>query len=377
MRPFERFYKKNTSSEKVWAQIFGALAKRWWLSFLLLVCAILSAISLLAPCNCASCGCGAWCKFIKMAPWNKAIWLTGLTALWFTANSVCNTLTDINSLLRNENRITWSQIGKLIAAGIWLIGLVLIIDIKENANLAAAVGIFSAILTWVFQDRVKGVAAFISLRKRHMLNIGDWIKVPKLDVDGEIKRVTLTSVTLSNWDTTISTIPISALQDGHFVNLQNMSMGKTYGRRMLKSFVLDTGCIRPVSENELESIKSGNHGIKEYIPEDELKPGALNAHLFRLYTYHWMMKHPHVSQLPRLIVRWMDPQESGMPLQVYAFITDSNLTAFEWQQSQIIEHILVSLEWFGLRLYQSPSAKDVSKSIIHIDNPEIFKQEGK
>ena len=373
MRPFERFYKKNTSSEKVWAQIFGALAKRWWLTLLLLVCAILSVISLVAPCKCAPCGCGAWCMFIKMAPWNKVIWLTGLTALWFTANSVCNTLTDVNSLLRKENRITWSQIAKLIALGIWLVGVVVIFDIREHPNLATAVGILGAILTWVFQDRVKSVASFISLRKRHLLNIDDWIQVPKLDVDGEIKRVTLTSVTLSNWDTTTSTIPISALQDGHFINLQNMSTGKTYGRKMLKSFILDTGSIRPVSEKELESIKSGNHGIKEYLPEDELKPGALNAHLFRLYTYHWMMKHPHVSQLPRLIVRWMDPQESGMPIQVYAFITDSNLTAFEWQQSQIIEHILASLEWFGLRVYQSPSAHDVSHSSIHIDNPEIIK----
>ena len=372
MRPFERFYKRNTSSENIWAQIFGALAKRWWLTLLLLVCAILSVLSLCAPG-----GSGAWCKFIRMAPWNKVIGLVGLTALLCTAYSVCNTLTDINSLLRKENRITWSQIGKLIALGIWLVGFVLIIDVKQHPNLAMAVGIVGAVLTWVFQDRVKSVAAFISLRKRHLLNIDDWIQVPKLDVNGEIKRVTLTSVTLSNWDTTTSTIPISALQDGHFINLQNMAKGKTYGRRMLKSFIVDTGSIHPVSEEALKAIQSGDHCIKDCIPEEELKPGALNAHLFRLYIYHWLMNHPHISQHPRLIVRWMDPQESGMPLQVYAFITDSSLAAFEWQQSQIIEHILASLAWFGLRLYQSPSAYDVSYSNIHIDNPEIFGQEEK
>ena len=373
MSPFERFYKKSTSSEKIGAQILGALAKHWWLTLFLLVFAILSAIALFVPDNCVPGGWGVWVKFIKTAPWNRIICFIGLTALLFTTYSVCNTLTDINSLLRNEDRITWSQIGRLIAVGIWLLGFVLIIDIKKNANLATVVGFFGAILTWAFQDRVKGVATFISLRKRHLLNIDDWIKIPKLDVDGIVQRVTLTSVTLTNWDTTTSTIPINALQDGHFINLQNMAKGKTYGRRMLKSFILDTGSIHPVSEEALKAIQSGDHSVKDFIPEEELKPGALNAHLFRLYIYHWLMKHPYVSHLPRLIVRWMDPLESGMPLQVYAFIMDDNLAGFEWHQSQIIEHILASMEWFGLRLYQSASATDVNYTSIHIDNPEIFK----
>ena len=101
------------------------------------------------------------------------------------------------------------------------------------------------------------------------------------------------------------------------------------------------------------------------------------------------MNHKHISQQPRLIVRWMDQKDSGMPLQVYAFIVDSNIAAFEWQQSQIIEHIIKSMGWFGLRLYQSPSAFDVSNSNIYLAkesatyyqkilvNPEHTQEEGK
>ena len=77
-----------------------------------------------------------------------------------------------------------------------------------------------------------------------------------------------------------------------------------------------------------------------------------------------------------MIVRWLEQVESGMPLQVYAFLTDCTLPAFEWQQSQIIEHILVSLEWFGLQLYQSPSAYDVSNSNVHLtDRPATYRKE--
>ena len=89
------------------------------------------------------------------------------------------------------------------------------------------------------------------------------------------------------------------------------------------------------------------------------------------------MNNPRISHRPNLIIRWMDQKDSGMTLQVYAFITESDFSTFEWIQSEIIEHIITSMEWFGLRLYQSPSAYDVSNSNIHIDNPEIVMKEEK
>jgi len=72
----------------------------------------------------------------------------------------------------------------------------------------------------------------------------------------------------------------------------------------------------------------------------------------------------------------MEQVEYGMPLQVYAFITDTVLPSFEWRQSQIIEHILMSIDWFGLRLYQSPSSYDVSNSNIHLtDKAATYRKE--
>ena len=49
-----------------------------------------------------------------------------------------------------------------------------------------------------------------------------------------------------------------------------------------------------------------------------------------------------------------------------AIITDSSLAPFEWQQSQIIEHIIEALAWFNLQLYQSTSGYDASNSNITI-----------
>lgn len=378
MNILEKSYKKNISSESPWRQAWGAVAKHFWLLIVLIVFVVLSCFSICKPCDCSHCCCGTWCTLIKMPPANKIIWLITITLFLIIFIGACNAVSDASHLLRKERRITLSQIWKLAAIGIWIVLFVLIFDIQNNAKVAAAVGIIGVVLGWIFQDKVKGVIAFITLRRNRLLNIGDWIRVPAKDVDGEIKKISLTTVTLSNWDTTTSTIPISMLQSEHFINLQKMSDGKTYGRKMLKTFILDTGWIHPISEDEAAGYLSADHGILDYLPKEEIKPGVLNAHLYRLYLYHWLMNHPHISQLPRLIVRWMDQESSGMTLQVYGFITDANVTAFEWQQSQIVEHIITSMDWFGLRLYQSPSAYDVSYSNIRIiDGPESDKKEDK
>ena len=60
------------------------------------------------------------------------------------------------------------------------------------------------------------------------------------------------------------------------------------------------------------------------------------------------------------MVRWLEQKETGLPLQIYGFIMEGGVLAYEWQQSQIIEHIVEALNWFGLQLYQRPSSHDVS-----------------
>ena len=66
------------------------------------------------------------------------------------------------------------------------------------------------------------------------------------------------------------------------------------------------------------------------------------------------------------MVRWLEQKESGLPLQIYGFIMEGGVMAFEWQQSQIIEHIIEALDWFGLQLYQSPSSYDVGDVNNHL-----------
>ena len=368
MNILNKLSKKNLASERLWRQIFGALvqwqSKLLW-AFVLLIAPVSIGLALIIPP-------GDWIHGLEFLCLNLVILLTFKT---------CRRLIDVFNLRKEYTCVTWSYITILVGIGLWIIGFVLIFNIKDNPRVATAIGVVGTLLSWIFQDKIKGVVAFLHLRSHNLLKIGDWLMVDKLGVDGEVQQMTLTSVTVYNWDTTTSTIPISALQTEHFRNLQNMMEGRTYGRRMLKTFVLDTGWFRVLSREEIEKLKeriqsgketntASNDEIRDFLSKnlslDEINEGVTNAQLFRLYIYHWLMNHKHISQHPRLIVRWMDHKEGGMELQVYAFIVDSSLAAFEWEQSKIIEHIIKSLDWLGLRLYQSPSAYDVSNSNVYL-----------
>lgn len=300
----------------------------------------------------------SYCEGEHVARWQQFL---ALTLFVVSVVGVCASLTNIFSLHKKESGITWCQIIILAVICLWILGVIWIFNIQSSSNNTIVFGVVGGLLTLVFQDKIRGVVTFIHLRVNNLLNIGDWIQVPKFNLDGEVRKVTLTTVTVYNWDTTTSTIPISALHADHFINLQNMSEGKTYGWRMLQSYIIDTDSFKDITKEEADVLTSEefnkSHNILEFLPKEEIKEGAFNAALYRVYLYHWMMKNPVISQQPRLIVRWNEQgAEGGLPLQVYVFIITDSVDDYEWQMSLITEHVAESLEWFGLRLYQRTSS---------------------
>lgn len=361
MNKYIDFQKKNLSSNKTWRQILGALLEWKPISFLAFILFTLVLAALLYGFHQAD-----TCSILELFGLNLIVWLTVKT---------CNRLLDLFNLLRKETAITWSYIIILLAFGGWIIGFLLIFKIQNDGRVAAAVAAIGAVISLIYKDKITGVFAFFHLRMHHFLNIGDWIKIPDKNVDGEVQKFTLTSVQINNWDTTTSIIPISMLQSEHFINLKNMMDGKTYGRKMLKTFVFDTSWFCPLTKENIRAIEK-KHNINLHLKDEEIGDSILNAKVYRLYLYHWLMNNEHVSQQPRLIVSWLEQKESGMPLQVYAFITDSSLASFEWQQSQIIEHIIESASWFNMQLFQEASAFDVSNNNIFLTKkPAEYRKE--
>ena len=282
---------------------------------------------------------------------------------------VITNLNKLYSLRKQESRITISQIILLAIFGICLTSIVFALGIKKDDNSFIIVSTFGAVLGWIFQDTIKSVAAFFYLRANGLLKIGDWIEVKSHSINGIVRSITLTTVQIENWDTTTSAFPVYILHAEHFKNNQRMLAGKTHGRQMARTFIIDTGWIHPLSDEEAIYLRN-NLNTDVCFKLSAIKKGELNIHAFRRYLYHWLMQHTHVCQQPRLFVTWKEQTKEGLPLHIHIFINDTKWEAFEWQQSEITEHVIQSLEMFNLQLYQSPSGYDASNSNIHLTEVE-------
>lgn len=301
------------------------------------------------------------------------IYKTGVIAvsciLFGIATYVITNLNKLYSLRKQEMRVTISQIILLAIFGICLISIVFALGIKKDDNSFIIISTFGAVLGWIFQDTIKSVAAFFYLRANGLLKIGDWIEVKSHGINGIVRSITLTTVQIENWDTTTSAFPVYILHAEHFKNNQRMLDGKTHGRQMAKTFIIDTGWIHTLSHKEAYYLRT-NLDTDESFKQSAIIPGELNIHTFRRYLYHWLMQNPHVCQQPRLFVTWKEQMHEGLPLHIHIFINDTKWEAFEWHQSEITEHVIQSLEMFNLQLYQSPSGYDTSNSNIHLTKTE-------
>lgn len=329
------------SSQHTFCQILGALVHDKWQIFTAIVAAGL-AVSLFFAC----------CRFTAMAL---------CLAVFLMVFGVVHVLTPLFCLRREEHKVTIAQTVLLLAFGLLVIAFILVFHIEKEGSALIVVGVIGTVLSWVFKDTIKSVAAFFYLRASDLIHIGDWIEVRSHGIDGTIRTISLTTVTVENWDTTTSSFPTYILNSTEFKNSQKMSDGRTHGRRMIRTFTFDTGWFRTIDDAEAERLREiiARDG-RCLLMEDEIVKGALNIELFRKYLYHWLMKDEKISHKPSLLVRWMDQTGEGLPLQVYAFVTDTSVGPYEWQQSRIIEHVVESVEWFGLRLYQKPSAYNAS-----------------
>ena len=346
-------------------QVLGALLKSHsslacisfvYLAFLYLIPNIVHRISkgvFLPPTN----------VLLKIVVIAMCFMIFGITAY------VISNLNKLYSLRRQETRITVSQIVLLSVFGLCLIVSIYALGIEENSTGSIIVSVFGVVLGWIFQDTIKSVVAFFYLRANHLLKIDDWIEVKQHGIDGILKRISLTTVMIENWDTTTSCFPTYILHAECFKNNQKMLAGRTHGRQMLKTFIIDTGWIHALSQDDVKRLDE-DLNIDTPFKERYIKAGLLNIEVFRYYIYHWLMQCTHVSHEPRLIVRWLEQTNEGMPLQIYAFIIDSSLAPFEWQQSQILEHVIKAMTWFDLRLYQSPSGYDASNSNVYLSSKE-------
>jgi miniconductance mechanosensitive channel len=251
------------------------------------------------------------------------------------------------------------QIGKIITYLVGGIAMISVLIGQSPLALLAGLGAMSAVIMLIFKDSILGFVAGVQLSSNKMLNIGDWITMPKFNTDGTVIDVSLVTVKVRNFDNSVSCIPTYTLVSDSFQNWR--SMGEAGGRRMKRSILIDVATIRFMDNTMFDNLKEKKLLTNE--PELHDKD-ATNLGLFRVYILNYLRNIPNLNQDASLMVRTLQPTENGSPLELYAFYIPPNWAEFEDFQARLFEHILSVLPEYGLKAFQRPSGRDVQMSSV-------------
>ncbi|MCP1997138.1 mechanosensitive ion channel family protein [Flavobacterium sp. HSC-61S13] len=237
-----------------------------------------------------------------------------------------------------------------------------------------SLGAASAILMLVFKDTIMGFVASIQVSSNDMVRVGDWIEMSKFGADGTVTQINLNTVKVQNFDKTITTIPTHLLISDSFKNYRGMQVSG--GRRIKRSINVKISSIRFLEPEEIEELKKiqilapyieqRTAEIEQYNKETHADPSMpvngrkiTNVGLFRAYITRYAERNPGIHKEMTLMVRQLHPTEHGLPIELYMFTNDIVWTNYEMIMSDMFDHLLASIKFFKLEVFELPASDDL------------------
>ncbi|PSW05307.1 mechanosensitive ion channel protein MscS [Photobacterium rosenbergii] len=255
----------------------------------------------------------------------------------------------------------FAEIIKLASFAMMLmIIIVILLEISPMAFISG-IGAMSAIVLLLFKDSILGTVTAVKINVHRLVKKGDWIEVDSYGADGVIKDITLSVITVENWDKTTSIIPTYEILN---VGLKNWRSMTVQGRRIKRDVAIDVNSIKFLDMDKVKALSQvplisdqihdlcAKHQLK--VSGDNISKRCLtNAGLFRLYVEAYLRSRHDINQEMTLMARQLASTAKGVPLEVYCFTKNTDWNHFESVQAEIFEHLYSVLHIFELRAYQN------------------------
>ena len=307
----------------------------------------------------------------------RAAWIYFIVVIVIAVNALLSTIGEsvfTNRKYHDRPIKGFIQISKVI---VYLVATIIVISVltgKSPVYLIGGLGAFAAVLMLISKDSIMGFVGGFLLLENDMVRLGDWIEVPGTSINGNVIDISLTIVKVRNWDNTIATVPPYSLINESFLNWRGMS--ESGGRRISRGYSIKLDSIKPCNENMLGRVRRLNKEFAAYIDKkveqkfkgesrntanpEGLANGTVdtNAGLFRAYADIYLRQHPLIRKDMLIMVRTLEPKESGLPIQFYCFTADTDWSNYESIQAEIMEHFASVMPLFELYPFQSAGARD-------------------
>ncbi len=261
----------------------------------------------------------------------------------------------------------------------WIIGVIIAFSILTGRPLERflyGLGAFSAIFLLIFKDAILGFVASIQVSVNDTVRIGDWITIDKYGANGDVVEINLTSVIIKNFDNTISSIPTYHLVSESFKNWRTMNTSG--GRRIMRSVYIKMNSVKFLDQQDIERFKkiqliteyidSMCETVNKFNKKNDIDKSVLingrnltNFGTFRVYLDKYLEKHPKINHDMTFMSRQLAPTPHGIPLEIYAFSREKTWIEYERVMANIFDHILASVKYFDLEVFENPSSADIRK----------------
>jgi len=295
---------------------------------------------------------------------------------------IASVLTSVNEILsanpdfRDKPIGSYTQLGKIFIYSIAFVLTLSILFDKSPILLLSGFGAIAAVVLLVFRDSILGFVASVQLSTYNMVQVGDWVTVPKYNADGDVLEINLTTIKVQNFDKTITTIPTYAFVSDSFKNWRGMELSE--GRRIKRAIHIKIGSIKFCNAEMLERF-SQVQLVQDYIKERQVLIDADNAKnnidessivngrnltnigIFKVYLENYLRENHNINENMTIMVRQLSPTPDGLPLEIYAFSKHKEWKVYEGVISDIFDHVLAAVREFELEIFENPTGADFQK----------------
>ncbi len=323
--------------------------------------------------------------FIDFPEWIP--WIKKLTDLYIVIvilvviNNMLNVIEEILSKLtafRDKPVASFIQLFKIF---LFLIGFILALAMlldKSPIYFFSGLGAMTAVLLLIFKDTILGFVGSVQIAANDMVRVGDWVEIPKYGADGDVIEMNLATIKIQNWDRTITTVPTYAFISDSFKNWRGMS--ESGGRRIKRAIHIKISSIKFFNHEMVERfskiqlvsnyIRERSNEIEAYNTAHHVDKSILingrhmtNIGVFRRYAEAYLNNNPHIHKKMTCMVRQLEPTETGLPIEIYAFSNRQEWVIYEGVQSDIFDHLLAVVPSFDLEVFENPSGADFQKMV--------------
>jgi miniconductance mechanosensitive channel len=290
-------------------------------------------------------------------------------------------LSGVNEVYKHHPRYSGVSVAGyigLLKILVVLVAVVIVISMFAQAPpavLLSGLGAWLAVLLLIFRDTILSFVASVRISTQQLIKEGDMLEVPSFDSFGFVVDVNLHAISVENFDKTMTVIPTAKIVDVPYKNWR--AMIETGGRRIRRALIFDITTIRFCDLELLEGLSKYDlladfvNGKVSEMRERQLEstehvdfpldgPQVTNVQLFVEYAKAYMRqrKDIHKKKSFPFVVRTLEPDLTGLPVQINVYTRETDWDKYEAIQDEIMLHLLAAAPYFDLEVFQQASEWD-------------------